>query len=431
MKRYIVTVLLLYVAQSGLSQDTLFLKDAIALCMENNYGIAIAINQREIAFNNNTWGNAGVLPDVTAGGSYSRTRENTELIFTVGDPQNRTGAVSSVLDAAIEATWGLELSMLFTKDQLTDLAIREGKEAEVVIQNTVADVSISYYTLILEKKRLELLENNLNLTKTRFDLAESRYQLGKGSKLDFLQANVDYNTDQSTLLRQKEAVQSARINLNRLMVVPLNSEHLVGTAIKPDPDLQFEQLRTVMLSQNPSILASFYQEQAAAKQIEIEEAQFLPQIQFNVGGIYAQSEAEAGFVESRSSLGLTYGVSAAWNLFNGFNRTRNIENAKLEELIAGNSYEQLKLELESQLLNVFINYQNNLELLQLEEKSLGIASENAEIAMERYKIGRFSELELREAQLNALDAEIRYLQASYNAKIAEIGLLRLSGGILN
>jgi len=78
---------------------------------------------------------------------------------------------------------------------------------------------------------------------------------------------------------------------------------------------------------------------------------------------------------------------------------------------------------------MWMAYQNNIELTKLEIESLENAKLNYEIAMERYKIGDLSGLELREAQNSLLEAEQRLLTAQYNTKLCEISLLQISGKI--
>jgi len=72
-----------------------------------------------------------------------------------------------------------------------------------------------------------------------------------------------------------------------------------------------------------------------------------------------------------------------------------------------------------------------VELAELEYLNLEVAQENEEIAFERYRIGKSNPLELREAQNNRLNAEVRYLETRNTAKIAGIELQRLSGLLLD
>ena len=62
--------------------------------------------------------------------------------------------------------------------------------------------------------------------------------------------------------------------------------------------------------------------------------------------------------------------------------------------------------------------------------SLVAAQENYRIAIDRYKLGELSGIELREAQNSLLEAEERLSVAEYSTKICEISLLQLSGQIL-
>jgi outer membrane protein TolC len=72
-------------------------------------------------------------------------------------------------------------------------------------------------------------------------------------------------------------------------------------------------------------------------------------------------------------------------------------------------------------------YRNNIELANLEQENLKAAQEYYQIAIDRYKLGDLSGIELREAQNNLLLAEERLLLAKYNTKLCEISLLQLSG----
>jgi len=88
------------------------------------------------------------------------------------------------------------------------------------------------------------------------------------------------------------------------------------------------------------------------------------------------------------------------------------------------------LQIKADLVTIYYAYQNNLKLLQLEQQNLAVARENLEIAMERYKLGNLSGLELREVQKSLLDAEERLISVKYQTKLAEISLFQISGKLL-
>ena len=88
-------------------------------------------------------------------------------------------------------------------------------------------------------------------------------------------------------------------------------------------------------------------------------------------------------------------------------------------------------DVKADLITIFYAYENNLRQLKLEEQNLEVASENLGIALERYKLGNLSGLELREVQKSLLDAEERLISIQYYTKLAEISLLQISGKIMD
>jgi outer membrane protein TolC len=88
-------------------------------------------------------------------------------------------------------------------------------------------------------------------------------------------------------------------------------------------------------------------------------------------------------------------------------------------------------EVKADLITIFYAYKNNLQLMNLEEQNLEVARENLGIAMERYKLGNLSGIDLREVQKSLLDAEERLISAQYLTKLAEISLLLISGQIMD
>ena len=92
--------------------------------------------------------------------------------------------------------------------------------------------------------------------------------------------------------------------------------------------------------------------------------------------------------------------------------------------------QELELALRADMSNFWMAYKNNLDLWSLEKENLVAAQENYRIAIDRYKLGELSGIELREAQNSLLEAEERLSVAEYSTKICEISLLQLSGQIL-
>lgn len=434
MKRLITSIIIIAIA--GLfqvkAQDTLELHTAIQIGLENNFNIKISDGQRQIASNNNTYGNAGFLPtlDVSAARRYSR--ENTANIFINGQEQSVDGANSNNLTAGAVLNWTLfdGATMFHTKSRLEEQEKQGIAINESIIQNTIAGIGIEFYTVALEQIRLEILMENILLSEDRMEIAKNKYEFGKASKMEYLQAQVDLNNDRSNHMLQQERLAASKTALNELMGRDVTLDFYVVFDPELNTSLEYDALRDALEQSNPELQASLF-EMHATRLIQKEIfGERMPDIGFNFGYNYAKSEAEAGFLLSRKASGINYGLSASWNLFDGFNLTRRIQNARIAAENSELNYEAIKLSLERQLYSTFIVYQNNIQLRVLEEANKNVAQENSEIAIERYSVGNSSPLELREAQLNLLEANLRLLNAAYSVKAGEIALLLLSGQIV-
>ena len=108
---------------------------------------------------------------------------------------------------------------------------------------------------------------------------------------------------------------------------------------------------------------------------------------------------------------------------------RQAKNAKVEIMNAELRYKQVEQSVTADLSQIYNTYQNGLKLVDLEKSNLRTAHENFIIAMERFRLGTFSGLEMRDVQRVYLDAEERLLVAQYQAKVAEISLKQISGKI--
>src|SRR5690606_3140783 len=97
-----------------------------------------------------------------------------------------------------------------------------------------------------------------------------------------------------------------------------------------------------------------------------------------------------------------------------------IENAKLQ-------IDQQNLNLETQLATAYQTYLTNLKLIELEKNNETIAKQNLAITLDKFHIGTITTLEFRTAQLNYVNATVRYTNAQFQAKISEIGLKELAG----
>lgn len=429
--RWIVLGLML-VSFGGVCQERLSLQQIIDIALDNNYSVKIARNNLQISANNYTLGNAGFLPVVDATLNRNFSVEDTEILFATGEGQNRENARNNNLSWGGALTWTIVDGgrMFFNYDRLEALQIQSEEELKFAIETLIFNVEQAFYQAALEKERLALFQSNLEFSQERVKIAKDKYEVGKASKIEYLQAQTDLNADKSAMFQQREVLEAQKLQLVNLMGIQKDSiDFEILYDIQPPENLSLDELLNTLHQQNAQLKSLKYNIEAIDYNYKMLISQQLPELDVFVGYNTVDSEAGAGFLVSRVSNAINYGLNARITLFDGFNLQRQKQNVAIEKENAQYLYEQRELELETRLKTIYISYQNNIQLLALENENLEVAKENNDIAQERYRIGLSSPLELREAQVNFVNAEIRYQNAAYSVKRAESELLFLAGVI--
>lgn len=436
-KKALLFFLLFTVIFSGFlsGQAVYSLKDCIAIGLENNFSIQVARNNEQISSNNYTPGYAGYLPYLNLGGRYSGTYNDIRQNLYDGTSNVTKGATSSSANAS--ATLGMTIFRGFNV-RTTYRKLEELKEIGVLntqaaVESYLATLASTYYNYIQQLQLLQNLEYAVELSRERLRIDEQRYLLGSGSKLQVLQSRVYFNSDSSKLSRQYETLRSVQVKLNELMAVsdPGMTFYLADTSITVIPDLLYEKLYGETLESNTSLLIARKNIVISEYDYKISMSRRYPYLDATAGYSYALSESSQASYKSQTTSGINYGLTLSYNLFDGFNINRQLKNAALDIKNKELKYSETEQGIKADLIRLYYGYVNNLRLIKLEEQNLETAAENLSIAMERYRLGNLSGLDLREVQKSLLDARERLLSVEYQAKLAEISLLQISGNIMN
>ena len=118
-------------------------------------------------------------------------------------------------------------------------------------------------------------------------------------------------------------------------------------------------------------------------------------------------------------------------MFDGGTGITNVKNAKINYANQEVFKSQIHKEVDRDIANAKGTYENRLEVFRLQEQNVITAKNNFERSNERYKVGQITSVELRQAQVNLLNAQTNKNLAKYEAKLAELELLQLTGQLLN
>ena len=409
----------------------LTLKDAIEIALKNNYHIQLAKNNSTIAQNNVTTGNAGMLPVVSGSFTSSNSIQNTKQVRSDGTSNNISGANNSNISYGPNLNWTIfnGFAMFANYDQLKQLSQYSEVAMRDTLLGTISNVMATYFNLINQNQQIIALKGAIDISRTQLRYANDKYQVGRASGLDVLNAQVNLNTDTANYLTQLQQFRSAKVQLNQLLVRDLQTDFSVADTIVVDEKLVLGDILAKAQNQNPTILLSEINKRLSEINLRQVKSGRYPQVALTSGYTVSNSKTPAGFTRTQNTNGFNYGLTASINIFNGFNQNRLEKNAKIGIENAQLSYKQTQLNVEAQINDLYISYLSGLDLVKLGEKNVEIARKNLQISLDKYKLGNITPLEIREAERNYLDAESKFFAAQYQSKIAEITLKQLTNSI--
>ncbi|SEN27067.1 Outer membrane protein TolC [Mucilaginibacter gossypiicola] len=408
----------------------LTLKDAVEIALKNNYNIKLSQNNSTIASNNVTLGNAGVLPQLTGNFSDNNSRQSTKQTLSTGK-DNNINAHNSNNSYGVNLNWTIfdGFNMFATYDQLKQLDKLGVLRLQDTVQRTVANVVNTYYDLISQNEQIKALKGAIGISHTQLRIATDKFNVGRASRLDVLNAQVNLNTDTGNLIIQYQLFKSTKIQLNQLLIRDLQSDFSVADTIVVDDKLTLADVLNNAQLQNPGILSAQINQRLAEINLKQVRSTRYPQVGVTSGYVFTNSKTPAGFTVSQNVHGFNYGLTASINIFDGFNQNRREKNAKIQIDNAGIAAKQTKLNIESQINSLFVAYLSGLDLVKLEEANVNLNKKNLDITLDKYKLGNITPLEVREAQRNYLDAQSKFFAAQYQSKQAEIMLKQITNSI--
>ncbi|MFD2147739.1 TolC family protein [Mucilaginibacter antarcticus] len=409
----------------------LTLQEAVEIALKNNYNIVLAKNNKTIAQNNTTIGNAGFLPVVDADITQNYSRQRVEQTRSDGTVNSIPNANNSNLNYGPSLIWTIfdGFAMFANYDQLKQLNELRSVTLRDTIVSTTGDLILTYYDLINQSQQIKAQSGAMNISRTQLRLASDKFSVGTVSRLEVLNAQVALNTDTSNLIALQQRYKSGKIRLNQLLVRDLQTDFTVSDTIIVDDKIVLGDILATAQTQNPSILSAQINKRIAYISLKQVQSTRYPVIGVTGGYTWTNNKTPAGFTRTQQARGLNYGLTASINIFDGFNQSRRERNAKIQIDNAGINVKQTRLNVEAQISDLYARYLSGMDLVKVGRSSVEAARRNLEITLDKYRIGTITPLEIREAQRNFLDAQYTFSSAVYQSKVAEVTLKQITNNL--
>lgn len=414
------------------AQPVLTLNDAIGIALKQNFDLAIARNEEDIAQIVNNWGNAGRLPNISANAGYNVSSNNLDQRLSNGTDIKRAGALFQQENIGLNTQWRVfnGFRVLAAKNRLDEQERIANMGVRLQANQIVYNVITAYLNLLRFQAQLKATEESLDLFEQRMKLAENRYNIGVASKVDYLQSAADYNEARNLIITIENNIQQGKVAVNNVLsrnpVEAFSTDDSVSTVTIGSRESVLAALDTL----NPAMLIARSQLKVLEQQKREINALRLPTVTLNAGASLNNSINSAGFTLRNTTYGPNAGIQLAVPIFQG-----NVikQNMRVNDILQKNQTVQIQLirnDLQSALANAYYNYNNAERQYKLEQKNLEVVQENNIIGMERFRKASITTVELRQIQINLVESLNRLIIARYTMKQAEADVLLIMGKLV-
>ena len=427
------TYILVLLSWYGYSQNTLTKEQALQTLLENNYAIQLSKNDIRIAENNASIYNSKYLPSVAVGAGANYSNMNQEIEAQSGVITSFNGSETQNYNASIGVNYTLfnGFNRKYATKQLQEQLAMSHLEANAVLEQAILDVFSNYYQTAQVAENVRVLQEALQISKTRLKRTNYQYDYGQTTKLAVLNAEVDVNNDSINYINTKQLLENSKRNLLLLIGDTQTQNFAVETGV------QFATIPTLeillaALPQNTNMQQIEKALEIGEYSIKMSKSNYLPTLGANSSyGWSTSKNPVTSLTAGMMNYGLNAGLSLNWNIFDGGATKTRVQNAQINQENQLLRKKQLEHQLKNFISNTYFDYQNKRLVLETQKQNLQTAKHNFERTEEHFKMGSVSSVEYRQAQLNLLHAQTAILRAKYDAKTVELQLLQLTGRLVN
>jgi len=405
----------------------LSLAEAVRAALSENPAFAIVELEARRAENDATRGNAGMLPTLDASASVAGDWAASIL---GGDSAGASTSGATRLGAGVALGY-----TLFdggrrgaTLRRLREEARRAGLTVEAEADAVAFAVISAYLEVIRQEALVGALVEAAAVSEDRLRIENAEVSIGTAADIDAALALSDLNADRAAIVRQGVALTQARTVLGELLDLPRPEavEATDSLAVPPAPDLAALEARAA--EGNSRLRALEVGESVAREAMAEVRAEYSPRVALSAGA--GVSAFDRGFLpagDPEFGPDVSYGVTASIPIFDGGDRRRRTENARIRLEQAQMATADGRSAVRARAARLVAAARGFRQLAELEVQNRAVARQNVRVALAQFQLGFITPIDLRQVQLALLDVETRLVNAIAAAVVAEAEL-RLLGG---
>ena len=282
----------------------------------------------------------------------------------------------------------------------------------------IRDVKTVWWNLFYLDRALDTVARNLVLLKQFVDIAETRYQVGKGLQQDILLAQLELSKlrDSAIGLHNMRVNEAARLNvllgrsLDQMIQIPAVVSEALPSLFDESVLLAHSEVR------RPGMAAQRQRMAAARSRVALAEKDHAPD--FTLGAIYAARQGENADGSRRADLG---SVNFSMNLpfYSGRKQSRAVDQRNAEWLQQKYQLDEIHNQVAAEIMTARNDYRQASEQVVLFKREIiPLAHQTVDAMLAGYQSGKIDFLDLIGSQTTLYNYETQYWKAISRANQA-------------
>jgi outer membrane protein TolC len=358
------------------------------------------------------------VPSVTVGLDETKYSEN---FFNPADPANPT---STLIVGRARADYEIFSLRKFSELSRTRAEVENAEAGELEQRFSAAlETESSYYDVLVNQELARVALERVARAQQGLGVARARVASGAAVQTDSLQLVLELTRAQVEVLRQRNALLTARLELGRRVggsgpvdAVPFD------TAAARDLPLSRSEALQAALDQGPQYRAAQAGERSAEADLRAQRSDYLPTL--SVGGLHQRYDTE--FFPGASNISsVTFSLS--FPLWDNGRREIEVSRARVNRDVARVIREDMERTVRRDVISAYDTYETSRAAVQLAGVAVTVARENYRMQEMRYRAGASTILDLLDAQVSVAEAEAGLVQARYVTRLSLAGLEAILG----
>jgi len=303
---------------------------------------------------------------------------------------------------------------------------------QAVIADTVLEVQLAYYDVLLAAQQIAVQEASINLLGKELSDTRNRFEAGTVPRFNVLRAEVELASARPRLIRARNASRIAKNGLANLLGYDVPKEIWEDIPLQLTGKLEEEPLKIELpsalgqaLNRRPELVVLRKGEALREAQITDAKAGYKPSVQ--VFGGYEARNSSFNDDLAHELHGWRTGVQFSWDIFDGLLTKGRIQQAEALHQRARVEIADTTRRIEQEVRTTYSTFIEAQEVLESQKKVQEQADEALRLATARSEAGAGTQLDVLSAQTALTEARTTQVQALRDYEVARARLERAIG----